>query len=119
MLLFEKHAARVVPGSFRNARLVRYLLADGVSAVIEGALRHMKIARRLGQSPRARKLCLTETNCPDIFELTDGRFVIIGDDVTADVKSVLPEDAGIGANERAVVIPREILTAAAPEIPTV
>lgn len=78
----------------------------------------MQIERRLGVSPQARNQCLSETNCPDIFELTDGRFVIIGDDVTADVKSVLPDDAGIGPNERAVVITRETLTAARDDIPS-
>ncbi|MCX4666920.1 hypothetical protein OG453_09600 [Streptomyces sp. NBC_01381] len=77
----------------------------------------MKIERRLGVSPRARKQCLSEANCPDIFELADGRFVIIGDDITADVTSILPQDAGIGPNERAVVITRETLTAARGDIP--
>lgn len=78
----------------------------------------MQIERRLGVSPRERKQCMTEANCPDIFELTDGRFVIIGDDITADVHSLLPEDAGIGPNERAVVITRETLTAARGDIPS-
>ncbi|MEU4617467.1 hypothetical protein [Streptomyces umbrinus] len=77
----------------------------------------MKIQRRLGVSPKARQGCLTETNCPDIFEMADGRFVIIGDDVTADVRAALPEDAGIGLSERAVIIPREVLTAARGDIP--
>jgi hypothetical protein len=78
----------------------------------------MKIERRLGVSPQARKECLTESNCPDIFELADGRFVIIGDDITEAVKSVLPDDAGIGPKERAVVITRETLTAARADIPS-
>ena len=78
----------------------------------------MKIARRLGLSPQARSKCLTEANCPDIFELDDGRFVVIGSDITADVKALLPEDAGIGANERAVVIDRDVLTAARSDIPS-
>ncbi|WP_413757453.1 hypothetical protein [Streptomyces sp. MMBL 11-3] len=77
----------------------------------------MQIERRLGMSPRARNQCLSEANCPDIFELSDGRFVIIGDDITADIRSELPEDAGIGPNERAVVITRETLTAARQDIP--
>jgi len=77
----------------------------------------MKIERRLGQSPRERKQCLSEANCPDIFELADGRFLVIGDDVTADARSLLPEDAGIGPNERAVIITRETLTAARGDIP--
>ncbi|MEU1197204.1 hypothetical protein ABZ446_13365 [Streptomyces sp. NPDC005813] len=78
----------------------------------------MQIERRLGSSPRARKQCLTEANCPDIFELTDGRFLIIGADVTADAKSILPEDAGIGPNERAVIVGREVLTDARSDIPS-
>jgi hypothetical protein len=78
----------------------------------------MKIERRLGVSPRVRNQCLTEANCPDIFELDDGRFVIIGDDITATVESILPSDAGIGPNERAVVITRETLTAARSDIPS-
>ncbi|PSM43895.1 hypothetical protein C6Y14_08670 [Streptomyces dioscori] len=78
----------------------------------------MQIERRLGVSPQERNQCMSEANCPDIFELSDGRFVIIGDDITADVRPLLPADAGIGPSERAVVITRETLTRARSDIPS-
>jgi hypothetical protein len=79
----------------------------------------MNIKRRLGSSPQERGACLSENNCPDIFELTDGRFVVIGDDITDDIRPSLPADAGIGAMERAVVITRETLVSARTDIPAV
>lgn len=70
----------------------------------------MAVARRLGQSPQLR--CTTDVNCPDFFELADGRIAVIGALGGDDVHSQLPTDAGIGADERLVVVPRDIWLAA-------
>ena len=56
-------------------------------------------------------------NCPDLFELADGDFAIIGSDVTDEVVPHLPSDAGCGAGERIVRIPRAVLLAARRDLP--
>jgi len=56
-------------------------------------------------------------NCPDLFELECGDFAVIGFDVTDEVRSHLPADAGCGAGERIVRIPRGVLVAARESIP--
>ena len=76
----------------------------------------MQIIRRLGASPRERgttKGC----SCPDIFELADGRFAIIGTDATDELDGRLPADASRADYERIVVITRETLVRARADIP--
>jgi hypothetical protein len=58
-------------------------------------------------------------NCPDIFELRDGRFAIIGTDMTAELESELPADASRADYERIVVITRDTLIRARADIPSV
>ncbi|KPI20861.1 hypothetical protein OK074_7538 [Actinobacteria bacterium OK074] len=74
------------------------------------------IARRLGDSPR-RRGCATGETCPDLFELADGNFAVIGTEATADLDPHLPPDAARGAHERIVVITRETLVRAKKDIP--
>ncbi|MET8683318.1 hypothetical protein ABZV77_03810 [Streptomyces sp. NPDC004732] len=76
----------------------------------------MSIVRRIGVSPRERG-CASAHTCPDIFELADGDFAIIGTDRTAVLDPTLPEDAGRANYERIVVISRETLIRAKPYIP--
>ena len=77
------------------------------------------ILRRLGIPPqeRASAACVACDNCPDLFELEGGDFAVIGFDLTDEVRSHLPADAGCGAGERIVRIPREVLVAARESIP--
>src|SRR5206468_3482837 len=76
----------------------------------------LRIARRLGLPPSARGSSM-ESTCPDVFELSDGRFAVIGTDMTADLLPLLPADAGCAPYERVVVISRETMLAARPDIP--
>jgi len=78
----------------------------------------VEIVRRLGRSPQERG-SLNNATCPDIFELSDGTFAVIGTDRTEDLESVLPDDAGRAAHERIVVITRETLVAARMDIPVI
>jgi hypothetical protein len=75
-----------------------------------------QIIRRIGTPPSARGSA-TGANCPDIFELSDGRFAVIGTDVTAELDAELPTDASRADYERIVVISRETLIHAKSEIP--
>jgi hypothetical protein len=54
---------------------------------------------------------------PDIRELDDGRFAIIGTDMTDQLESMLPPDTGRADHERIVVITRETLLRARADIP--
>jgi hypothetical protein len=76
----------------------------------------LKITRRLGSTPRERG-SLDNGTCPDIFELTDGRFAVIGTDLTDELDPALPPDAARASYERIVVIDRETLLAAKADIP--
>ncbi|GGX16150.1 hypothetical protein GCM10010297_42010 [Streptomyces malachitofuscus] len=75
-----------------------------------------QIIRRLGVAPRYRGSAGGAT-CPDLFELADGNFAVIGTDVTDSLESQLPEDAARADYERIVVISRETLIKAKADIP--
>ncbi|WP_030381619.1 MULTISPECIES: hypothetical protein [unclassified Streptomyces] len=76
----------------------------------------MKIVRRIGASPRERGSA-TGQSCPDIFELSDGNFAVIGTEATAQLDAELPPDASRAAYERIVVITRDTLLRAKADIP--
>ncbi|GAA3496762.1 hypothetical protein GCM10019016_038630 [Streptomyces prasinosporus] len=60
---------------------------------------------------------MTGDTCPDIFELSDGSFAVIGTDATALLDRRLPSDAARTDHERIVVISRETLLRAKGDIP--
>ena len=70
--------------------------------------------RRLGP----KSACLKTEACPDILELADGDFAVIGLDITAESVGRLPQSVGCGQGERIVKIPRSILVQAKTDIPT-
>jgi hypothetical protein len=73
--------------------------------------------RRLGLDPHAngaRTECLR--GCPDIFEMEDGDFAVIGKDIT-EFAGKLPPSASCGPDERMVRVPRRILVGAKHDIP--
>jgi hypothetical protein len=55
--------------------------------------------------------------CPDIWELANGDFAVIGIDITDAAASKLPPTAGCGPDERIVRIPRKTLVLAKSDIP--
>jgi hypothetical protein len=76
----------------------------------------VKIVRRLGTTPRQRG-SLNNGTCPDIFETDDGRFAVIGDDMTDELRGLLPTDARADG-ARIVVVTRETMLAARWDIPS-
>lgn len=72
--------------------------------------------RRIGASPRERGSMSGET-CPDIFELSDGNFAVIGTEATAELDNLLPFDAARADYERIVIVSRETLVRAKVDIP--
>ena len=74
-----------------------------------------EIARRLGATPQERGSAGNHS-CPDLFELADGRFAVIGTDMTDELSGKLPPDAGVAPYERIVVITRDTLLRAKGDI---
>jgi hypothetical protein len=74
--------------------------------------------KRLGPDPHANGAQTSALQgCPDIFELENGDFAIIGSDIT-EFANQLPPSAGCGPDERIVRIPRKTLIMARPDIPS-
>jgi hypothetical protein len=61
--------------------------------------------------------CKGTYGCPDLWELADGDFAVIGEDITA-LAGQLPPEAGCAPNERMVRVPRALLVQAKPAIPS-
>ncbi|AZM55973.1 hypothetical protein DMA15_28090 [Streptomyces sp. WAC 01529] len=76
----------------------------------------MKIVRRVGVSPQQRG-STSGQSCPDVFELSDGNFAVIGTEATAALEQELPPDASRASYERIVIVSRETLVRAKGDIP--
>ena len=61
--------------------------------------------------------CAKTVGCPDIWELADGDFAVIGVDITDAATPKLPPTAGCGPDERIVRLPRNLLVNAKRDIP--
>jgi len=73
--------------------------------------------KRLGPDPHANGAKTAAVHgCPDIWELEDGDFAIIGIDITT-LAGSLPPSAGCGPDERMVRVPRKTLVFAKRDIP--
>jgi hypothetical protein len=71
--------------------------------------------KRLGQN--GWQQCSTGAHCPQILEMEDGDFAVVGPDITEKAAGALPPGPGVGPNERMVKVPRRVLIEARPEIP--
>jgi len=77
----------------------------------------MNFVRRIGPDPHAGGLKTPGCNgCPDIWELDNGDFAIIGINITS-LANRLPSSANCGPDERIVQVPRRILVGAKQAIP--
>jgi hypothetical protein len=79
----------------------------------------MNFVKRLGPDPHAggaQTPCLR--GCPDIWELDNGDFAIIGADMGS-LAAALPPSASCGPDERIVRIPRKTLVLAKRDIPEI
>ena len=73
--------------------------------------------RRLGPDPHEKGAkSVGCQGCPDIWELDNGDFAVIGADITNAAVN-LPPSAGCGPDERMVRIPRKTLVMAKADIP--
>ena len=74
--------------------------------------------KRLGLDPQANGVqCAGCQGCPDIWEMEDGDFAIIGEDITTAAIAKLPSIAGCAPGERIIRLPRRVLVNAKRDIP--
>lgn len=77
----------------------------------------MKAIRRLGTTPAERDDTTNVSGSPDILELDDGSYAVIGVDVTEELGLRPLLDARCAPDERIVRITRKTLLAAKKDIP--
>jgi hypothetical protein len=75
--------------------------------------------RRIGKSPQELGVTSDGPDCPDMWELENGDVAVIGRDLSSSLGTKLPAGVSLGSDERLVVIPRSMLVAAKPDIPSV
>lgn len=74
--------------------------------------------RRIGLDSKSNAMpCSGCRGCPDIWELENGDFAIIGLDITTAAIANLPPTAGCAPDERIVRLPRNLLVNAKRHIP--
>jgi hypothetical protein len=77
----------------------------------------MTFIKRIGPAPKADETgCVGCNGCPDIWELENGDFAVIGEDISSEAAN-LPPTAGCAPGERMVRIPRRTLVLAKSDIP--
>lgn len=72
-----------------------------------------EIARRPGKSPLELNNTSSGPTCPDIWELDNGDFVVVGHEVTDVYEGRLPQGLSVAEYESLIVIPRSTLISAA------
>ncbi len=78
----------------------------------------LTFTRRLGPDPHANGAQTSSgLGCPDVLELADGDFAIIGIDITAEASTQLVFGASCGPDERIIKVPRKTLVLAKTDIP--
>ncbi len=74
--------------------------------------------KRIGPDPHSNgETTGGASGCPDIWELQDGSFAVIGNRKTRELSSLLPPTASCGCDEEIVIIPRKTLIRAKHDIP--
>jgi hypothetical protein len=71
--------------------------------------------KRLGQSGQWE--CSTGMQCPQILEMVDGDYAVVGTLITSEATKAMPPGPGVGPMEGVVKIPRKILIGVKSEIP--
>jgi hypothetical protein len=72
--------------------------------------------RRMGPPAKESGNFTGGDECPDIWQLDNGDIAVMGRDLMSHYASGLPEGVALGADERLVIIPGNMLSAAEPGI---
>lgn len=73
------------------------------------------LKRRLCDDPKADSS--GANGCPDLWELEDGSFLVVGADRTDELKHLVGDGLYLDEHERMIVIPRRTLVSARTAIP--
>lgn len=73
--------------------------------------------RRLGKSAKELGHSDGRDDCPDIWQLDNGDVAVIGRDITDAYRHRLPDGVLLSSDERLVVVPGSMLSAAKADIP--
>jgi len=71
--------------------------------------------KRLGGNEQ--NLCEGGYHCPQILEMADGAFAVVGTDITGEAIPAMPPGPGVGPKERVIRVPRQVFIAARADIP--
>ena len=71
--------------------------------------------KRLGGN--GANLCEGGHRCPQILEMENRDFAVVGEDITDVAAPALPPGPGVGPTERVIRVPRQVFIAARAEIP--
>lgn len=74
-------------------------------------------SRRIGKSAHELGATSGDGSCPDIWELGNGDYAVIGTELTDAYAARLPDGVSIDPHERLIIIPRATLLAAKADIP--
>jgi hypothetical protein len=78
----------------------------------------IEFRRRIGRTPQENGVqCVGCNECPDVWELADGDFAVIGENITEAARPGLPTDAGCSSSECIVRVPRAVFVHAKRDIP--
>ncbi len=83
----------------------------------------LNFKKRMGKDPHTLPEAIANgkssalSGCPDVWELNNGDFAVIGIRKTSELMGLLPESAGCGPDEEIVLVPREVMLNAATDIP--
>jgi hypothetical protein len=86
--------------------------------LLENQSKTIMFLKRIGPDPHENgTLTVGCRGCPDIWELENGDFAVIGIDITDAAAPKLPPTAGCGPDERIIRLPRNLLVNAKRDIP--
>lgn len=83
----------------------------------------LSFKKRCGDDPHslpeviAQGGSIAADNCPDVWELSNGDFAIIGIRKTREFLHLLPESASCGLDEEIVLVPRIVMANAKRDLP--
>jgi hypothetical protein len=88
-----------------------------IAELLRRGASQMRAVRRLGKTPAELGNTTGVSGSPDILELDDGAFAVIGVDITDQVGDLSVLAARCAPNERVVPVPRNTFVAAKNDIP--
>lgn len=74
----------------------------------------MILKRRLDEV--VGRTCDFAGDCPSVWELDNGDIIIVGKNVTNEIRAQLPLNSGVGPDEEVVLIPRSVFVSTKADI---